>query len=205
MPIAAAPIIAAGISTLGGWFANRGRSQSSTPTLDPSLQSLQSTIQGMLQQRLAQPSALPAGYEAGEISNINRVFDLVGQRSANDLTARGLGTSPVAGVVEGNNQLARGSSIVELLQRIPMLNRQLQNDDLAMGSNLLAQGRGMTTQQSGNPAGGAFSNLAGMLGYLMESGRLGGRSTGVRNPNLPVTPGFPGGLPGTPIPIGWSG
>jgi len=178
------PLLGFGASALSGLFGGRGKTQTTTSTLDPTLGPLQSQVLQMITKRLSN-GGLPPGYEASQIGDINHVYDLVGQRSTNDLTSRGLGTSPVAGVVDANNQQARGGSIADLVRSLPMVARNFQNQDLGLASTLLGQGRGTTTTQSGNMAGGAFDELGTMLGFLIATGKLG---AGGGTPQLPGTP-----------------
>lgn len=190
---AAIPLVMLAATGVSGALANRKKTTASTtmPTVDPAFSGVQGLVLKNVTDRLSAPSALPAGYESNAIADTNRTFDLTSQRSANDLTARGLGTSPVAGVVEGNNQNARASSISQLINSLPFLNRQLQTEDLGLAGNLLNLGRGSTTTGTtpGNMVGGAFSSMASMMAYLYGKGAFGGGgSTG----GLNFTPAMPG-------------
>jgi hypothetical protein len=148
-------------------FGNKQKTQGTT---DPAYGGLQDMLLKMFQQKLSHPSSLPSGYEAGGISNINKTYDLIGQRSANDLTSRGLGTSPVAGVVEGNNQQARGSEITKFQQQIPLLNQQMQMQDMLHAMGLLGMGKGTQTTQGGG-LGGGLQSMGQILAYLYGGGQ----------------------------------
>jgi hypothetical protein len=177
------PLLASGVA---GFFGNKKKTttQTSTPSLDPKFGPLQSMLMEQTMGRL-RDGGMPKGYETGQIGEINNTFDLIGQRQGNDLTARGLGSSPVAGIVDANREQARGGEIVRMQRQIPQMARDNQLQDLMMSMGLLGQGRGNTTTQTdpGNPMGGAFSNFASMLGLLMGQGQLG---NGMKLPGQPV-------------------
>jgi hypothetical protein len=192
MPIPAALIAGAKfglpiLSGIAGFFGNKKKTSTSTsaPTLDPKFGPLQSLLLEQTMGRL-KDGGVPKGYETGQISEINNTFDLIGQGQANNLTARGLGSSPIAGAVDGNRELARGSEIVQMQRGIPQMARNNQLQDLMAAMGLLGQGRGstQTSTDPGNPMGGAFGNFASMLGLLMGQGAFGGG--GSKLPGLPV-------------------
>lgn len=177
MPFPLLPVAALGASALGGFFGNRKKTttQTSAPTLDPKFGPLQSLLMEQTMGRLRE-GGIPKGYETGQIGEINNTFDLIGKSQANNLTARGLGTSPIAGNVDANRELARGGEIVQMQRQIPQMARNNQLQDMMAAMGLLGQGRGQTSTSTdpGNPMGGAFSNFASMLGLLMGRGQLGG-------------------------------
>lgn len=169
-------IIGGGASIAGGALKNRGQqSSTSTPTLDPKLQPLQDLVQQMVTQRLSSGS-LPPGYETGGIKNINASYSGAGTALDADLTRRGLSTSPVAGTAMTKFQTSRAGDIGTFRANVPLVERQLQTEDLAGAGNLLATGRGVQSTSSvttGGGAAGAFTNLAGYLGYLQGRGAFG--------------------------------
>jgi hypothetical protein len=186
MPLPLLPLAGLAASALGGFFGNKSKTTTSTnkPTLDPKFGPLQSLLLEQTMGRL-KDGGMPKGYETGQIGEINNTFDLIGQKQGNDLTARGLGSSPIAGNVDANRELQRGGSIVQMQRQIPQMARDNQLQDLLMSMNLLGQGRGSTSTSTdpGNPMGGAFGNFASMLGLLMGRGQLGG---GAKLPGMPV-------------------
>lgn len=149
-------------SAIGGYFKNR--QQSSTT---PNYGSLQGLIESLMRQRL-QGSTDLSGYRSQGIQDTNHTFDLIGQSQANDLTARGLSTSPVAATVDATRQNARAGAISRFQNSIPLLQRQLQGDDLGMAARIF--GGSTTTGESGGGLAGSFTNLAAMLGYLQSTG-----------------------------------
>lgn len=163
------PVLGLGASAVGGALGNKS-TQTSTPTMDPAYGPLQSMILGQVQNRLANGTDL-SGYTGSGISNINQGYNAIKTSQNNDLTARGLASSPVAGAVDATRENARAGDIASFRNSIPLLQRQFQNEDLGSATNLLGLGRGVnTTGNYGGGAGGAATNLAGMLGYLTAQG-----------------------------------
>jgi hypothetical protein len=177
---AAVPIAMLGSSVIGGALANR-QQQQTTPTLDPRLQGLQSQVLQMIQGRLSNPTGVPAGYVGGGIRDINASYGAGQTATENALTSRGLGTSPIAGQADLAGQLARAGAIGTFRSNVPLVARQLQNEDLGLAGNLLGQGRGLaSTGQYGGGAGGAAEGLASMLGYLQALGKFPGQQQGAQ-------------------------
>ena len=105
MPIGASIWGPAALSFFGGLIANKQKS-SSKPNYGP----LHGLILDMMRKRLTGSTDL-SGYTAQGLQDTNHTFDLIGQSQGNDLTARGLGTSPVAGAVNATRENARGGAI----------------------------------------------------------------------------------------------
>lgn len=172
------PAIAGLASLLGGIFGNRSQTQSAStsPTMDPAYSPLQAMLLQQIMARIANPSKLPSGYEAGQIQGINQTYNQVGQSLDNRLTARGLGTSPVAGVGAATLEQGRAGDIVRMQQGLPLLERQMQDQDLASALQALSLGRGSTSTQTSpsNMAAGGMQSLSSMLAYLYGKGALGG-------------------------------
>jgi len=187
---AAIPLIAAGLSGIGGYMANRKKNQQTStntstqaPTaLSPEYASLQSAILPSIMKRM-NSSADMTGYETSGIDKINRTFDLSRQGLDADLTSRGLGSSPIAGAAMARNTNSRAGEISRFQSNIPMVQRQMEGDDLAMALQALGMGRSMsgnTTTSSGTSTSpsaggvaGAAGNMASMLGWLIGTGAFG--------------------------------
>lgn len=188
------PAITSIASLLGGIFGNKKRTQpsSTVPTLDPAFGGLQGLLMKQIMARLTNPSKLPTGYEAGAISGINNTYGLAQQSLDNRLTARGLGTSPIAGAGETNMQLGRAGEISRMQAGLPLIERQLQDQDLVSAQRLLGLGRGQTTTQTtpSNMVAGGLGSLSSMLAFLYGNGAFGG-GTAAGNP-LAAAP-LPGG------------
>lgn len=185
MPIpVAVPLIA---SFLGGLFGSKKGSKqtsSTVPTLDPAYSGLQSLILPMIQNRLKNPTGLPTGFESSGISAINRTYAAGNQSLENILSSRGLGTSPIAGSALARRDASRLSDISNFRTQIPIFEKQARDEDLATALQVLGLGRGSTTTYTeggggfGSALGGGIGSLAGMIGFLMASGLLGGKGGG---------------------------
>lgn len=163
-----------GASALGGIFGNRKKTQTTSTTLSPEAQSMNALIAPIIQQRLASSADL-SGYRNQGITDINKTYGNAQTALDANLTARGLSTSPAAVGANTNLQVGRAGSIAQLVNSLPLLQRQMQGDDLSMANQFSAlQPRTTTTTGNGNMLGGGFSDVGSMLGYLIGSGKLGG-------------------------------
>ena len=203
-----APLLLGGGSFLGGLFGNRNKQSSSSsssstnttmPSWDPAFTGLRDLIMPITMKRLTDPQSFSKQLGERGIADINRTYDLAEQGLGNRLTARGLGSSPVAGAGEGNLAGGRAGDIVGLLRDLPLIDRQIQDQDLNMAQNFLGMGRGMTstgtatntgtaTGSQGGGFGGGLQSMMSMLAYLYGSGAFGGG--GGAQPPIPST-GFP--------------
>lgn len=169
-------------------FTNR-----QTPTELPEWGELGNLLRSSVTQRLQQgPGQFLRGYEETGIGRINRTFDTLRQAQENSLTRRGLAGSPIAGASDLGLNLGRGSQIADFQSRIPLLERDIGNQDLGMamslfGSRPLGQtasgrssGQSETVQSPsimssimpllGMAAGlGAFQPLSGLFGQKSPS------------------------------------
>lgn len=187
------PGILSGASFLSGLFGNKKKAQQQTTTststpapLSPEYSALQAAIMPNIMKRLSAPApTLPAGYETGGIDTINQTFDLAGQNSQNDLTSRGLGTSPIASAVMGKHNAGRAGAISNFRTGIPLVEQNMQRDvenenmEMALRALGLSSGnRGTTnatvTQGNESPVAGGVGSLATMLGWLVGSGAFSG-------------------------------
>lgn len=188
-------LIGGGASVVGGALSKRS-TQSASPTYDPQSQKLRDLVYGQVTQRLNTPVDM-AGYGASGVSGINKTFGLAKQTSDNNLSARGLATSPVAANVDATRETGRATAVSNFRNSLPLLQRQLQTEDLTQASNLFASGRGGTsTLDTGGGGAGSFENLAAYLGYLQGKGLFtnkGAGATGLPG-QLPMPTGF--GTPG---------
>lgn len=168
-------LVGAGASVIGGALDNKS-SQTTSPTIDPAYQGLQGQILNMVQQRLATPLDT-SGYTANGVASINKNYDLTKQASDNNLTTRGLASSPVAGAVGGVAANARAGDISTFENSVPLLANQIQGQNISQAAGILGLGRGSTsTSASGGGAAGAATNLSQYLGYLTAKGAFKGGS-----------------------------
>lgn len=170
------PLALAAGSAIGGALANKKKDTASTlPQTVPEYQPLQDVILKQIMGRLTNPGGLPQSYAAEGVQGINHTYDLVSQGLSNNLTSRGLSTSPIAGSAIANLERGRAGDINHFQASLPLVARGLQDDDLSRAINVLGLGRGTTstgTTSSGGGVGGAATNLSQMLGYLYGTGAL---------------------------------
>ena len=158
-----------GLAGLGGYLNNTtgARTGLQAPVIAPEFQGLAGVLRQRALERLQSPIDT-SSLAAQGISGINDVYRGISQANKNNLTARGLATSPVAGVVDANTNLARGGQIASYLNQLPLIQQQLSNNDIAAGGDVLRFGTGSQTTLPGSALGGGLSNLAGMFGYLYQ-------------------------------------
>jgi hypothetical protein len=177
------PAALSGASAVGGALSNTKGARTSTymPTIAPEYKSLADLLRGRVEERMRKQFDA-SGMEASGISNINDVFRNVKTASDNNLTSRGLATSPVAGAVDTNLETARGGNIAEFLNSIPQIQRQYENDDLSNALNVLNLGRGTETVAPGSAVGSAFTSgvgsMARLLGMMHGQGTFGQKNQG---------------------------
>jgi hypothetical protein len=170
------PAVAGGIAgAIGG--TQGGRTATQMPTVARGYETFGDLLKNRIQQRLMTGADM-GGYEATGLQNINEAFGGAQQALDASLTSRGLGTSPVAGAAEGKLQQARGGEMARFLNTLPLLQREMQAQDIGMAQNQFQQaGLGQSATQPGGVLSGAFDNVASHLGYLntlKNAGMLGG-------------------------------
>lgn len=182
------PAALGGVSALGGLLENtkgartgtQTGTQTTTPGENPQFANMGNLLRSLYERRLNADVPLE-GYEASGLQGINDAFAGVQQNLDANLTSRGLATSPVAGAAQSNLQAARGGQMAQFLNNLPLLRRQLQDQDIAQASAFYsAQPRPTTTTQTGtfvqpgSAGGSAFSSAAEMIAYLAGKGLFGG-------------------------------
>ena len=78
-------------------------------------------------------------YSAQQTQGINQAYNNQSKALDEIMAARGLSTSPVAGVAQGNVGLQRTGQITNLQQSLPLLQNQLQLQNLAGATSLMSQ------------------------------------------------------------------
>lgn len=181
MPFPLIPLALGGLSFLGGALGNRKRTQTQTSTTrsstTPEAEGMNQMLMEMIRSRL-RGSADLSGYSAEGIKGINDTFGDVSTALSADLTARGLSDSPAAGAPLSRLAVGRGGAISQFRNSLPLLQRELQGDDLGMAARLYAmQPRTTTTTgtatQPGNMLGGGFSSMGLVLADLFMNGAFG--------------------------------
>lgn len=170
-----------GLSALGGVLSNRPKktTQTTTQTDSPEMATFRDQLLKLHQQRLGSSADL-SGYKAGGLQTINNTFGQAQTGLNAELTARGLSDSPAAVAPIANMAGARSGSMSQFLNSLPMLQRQLQGEDLQSASGFYGmQPRTTTTTGtgSGNMLGGGINSAADMLAFLYGSGMFGGKKT----------------------------
>lgn len=197
-----AAVIGGGASLLGGLLSGRkkARTQESTfqqtgtttPFFGPEFEELKQEQLNQILARLRQSTDL-SGFKAEGLSNINRQAQFSQQALENRLSSQGLLGSPVAGTAMANLELGRGGEQVRFLNQIPLLQREMQGQDLSQALALLGMGRGTTQTSSGTStgvvpgsgAGGGFQDLGLIIGLLSATGAFGGKK-----PPGPIIPSW---------------
>ena len=164
---------AIGGSALGGVLSNTqgARTSTSTPTISPEYKTLADLLRSRAEERLRSNFDI-GGIRAGGIQGINSVFSGLQQSSENNLTARGLATSPVAATVGTNLNTARGGSIIDFLNTLPAMQRQFQNQDMTAGQDILRSGTGLSSVGAGSALGSGLGSAAEMLALLRGMGAI---------------------------------
>ena len=187
------PAALGGASVAGGLLEGRKGARTQTTSQTPGqFGEIGELLKQKYQQKLTSPSALPAGYETTGIGNINQTYDLINESLRNKLTSRGLTGSPNEAAVMGRSELQRGGDIVRFQNQLPLLERDLQEQDLANAMKLYYGGTGTETVLPGSALGSGLSQGADILAYLYGSGAFGGGGGSIatapsRNP-LPQLP-----------------
>lgn len=195
-----------GLAALGGGLLNTAGARTSTSTStmtpgeNPQVAGIGSMLRNIYAAKLGAPTPL-AGYSANGLQNINDTFAGIKQNSDNNLTSRGLATSPVAATVDTNLDAARGGQMATFLNNLPLLQRQMQNEDLGSATNFYdAQPRPVTSSGTNvNPGSAVGAALAsGSMTMMKLLGILHGQ--GSFGPGSPVPQGsiYSGGGMGTP-------
>ena len=204
-----------GISGLGGLFGNRQQQQnqnintsgsqtggytgSTTPNLNPQAQGL---LDPMISKYMSMLGGTDlSGYQAGGVSDINKMANICNQNIQENLASRGV-FGPAASTAYAGSEGQRTGDISKFNQSIPLLQQQLTQQALQTGQglfNMIPYGQsqqGTTEQQNqqqqravgtspGNMLGGLFNTLGGILPQLYGMGLFsgGGQNPAPFNPN----------------------
>lgn len=202
----AVPLIGAGVSALAGYFGSKKKTQTnltetsnasssgtslgtesgrsiSGPQLSPAYQTFLDKLISSYS-NLAGPVNLRP-YAAQQIQGINRANQLSSQSVNNILAARGLSTSPVAGAIQAGQESNRIGSIINLQQQIPLLQRQIELENLGAARGMAALLPSLSptvTDYSGQRTGATTGISSGVTNRVgTESGTSGGGAGGIFN------------------------
>lgn len=172
------------LATIGSGVAGALSSGPQTTTVTPNENPAYATLGDMLRQRAKQRLAGSfdlGGYTASGIGNINEAFTGFGDTLNNELTSRGLASSPVAASAMSNADIARRGNIAQFLNTLPQVQRQIESqnfNDAAGFYNAAPQGQTQVTEQPGGALAGGIGSAAEMLAFLAGQGLIGGGETG---------------------------
>lgn len=169
-------------TTFGNTSNSASLSQSQIDSLLKSLSELSSTSttnpnlspehQALINNLISKYSALTnkpvdmSGYQTQQTQNINRNSNLSKQAVDSVMAARGLTTSPVSGTSDANIEASRVSQINNMAQGIPLLQNQMENQNLQGAvalSNSIPHGSTTTgfQSQSGTQQGSQTGTQSG--------------------------------------------
>ncbi len=205
------------LDTLSNFLTNLTQQQAGTtgvmPTLSPETYYLMHQLMGRYQ-GMAAPSL--TGYEAQQTGNINQLANTQQQALNNILAARGLSTSPVAATAQAGVEQNRLNQIANVKQSLPLLQNQLNLQNLAGASAFFSaipkgtltttnqQVTGQTTGQQTGSQTGTSQQTGTTKGTTSEKGTsgggLGGLLTGAGVGLATLLPYLLGNIPGLKIP-----
>lgn len=196
---AVASLISAWIAKSKGSSSQAGSSSTTTSsTIDPRFQPLLDKLLNTAGRNAANPYQLPAGYEVAGANNVNRAFEGATQNLENKLAGSGQLQSPAGAAGEATLEGARGATLADFQNSLPMLREQRGAELLKSASSLLPFGVGSTsvTNSTGSgtttPPNNAAANSINNLAYLWAQYQAGRPA-----PTDPyMKPGYGPGMPG---------
>jgi len=189
----AIPLAISGISALAGILGNRKKSatqentttqnssgtqltdSSSTPMLTPEALGAYSQLFPALQNRVQQGADI-SGYRDAGLRNINSSGEGARNRIIQALAARGLSNSPASAAILARQGDAQASESSNFLNNIPLLQRQMQGQDLdqllraasALPTGMRNVGSVSTTGSATSKSTGTATQPGDMLGGLFS-------------------------------------
>lgn len=177
-------LTAGGYSPYGPQTTTNTSSGYSSSTSDPHItaeyQPLESSLRGIVQGRLNSPSSLPAGYAENAVRSINDSYAGANQAAINAAGRKGLSGQQTYALASPT-QTARAGQIADLRGNIPLLERQMQNQDLSLAQALTqAFGRGETTNTRYGQTGSTTAppNIQNLMALLLGPGPNASMQTG---------------------------
>ena len=154
------PLIASGVSALGGALSNRSSKSTSTttPTIAPEYAGLQGDLMKQITERMANPGAGVEPLRLGLMEGVNRKFKALPGKLTTQLAGRGFAKSGQLGQGFKGLELERMGEQGDIATKMAELTLDRGDSGLSMAMQMLGLGRGATTEstQPGNKAGGAF-------------------------------------------------
>jgi hypothetical protein len=143
--------------------------QTSMPVISQQYQALEGQLRKAIGDKLTRGASLPPGYAQSQIRATNESF--APQETALRNRAAQLGI-PASQLLTGSPvEFQRAGALANQAAQLPLLERQMQNEDLAQAQGLTqAFGRGEhqvgSTSQYGNTSQTGPANIGGILSYL---------------------------------------
>lgn len=187
-------------STSTGTTSSQGggsQSYSNRPVITGEYQGIDALMRGIMTGRLSNPSSLPAGYASNQARAINESYEGADAAARNMAASRGLSGEQAYAIASPANR-ARAGALADMRGNIPLLERQMQNEDIniarglqqAFGTGQQGQSTSSTWNQ-GSSSGSqtnpfSASDLSALMNVLapkapMQSGQTGtsGVATGL--------------------------
>jgi len=170
------PLIASGVSALGGALANRKSTSTSTnmPTVAPEYAGLQGDLIKGITERMSNPTAGIEPVRLGLMEGVNRRYKTLPGKVSTALAQRGFAQSGQTGAALKGVELARMGEQSDIATRMAEFGLSRGDQGLDMAMRLLGMGTGQTatTTQPGNRLGGAFGAGSETLSTLMMLDKL---------------------------------
>lgn len=184
------------VSTSQGTTSSTGGSSfSNMPVITGQYAPLDELMRGIMTRRLSGGSSLPQGYASSAARAINQSYAGADAAARNLAARRGLSGEQTYAVASPANA-ARAGALADMQAQIPLLERQLQNEDIGITQGLqsaFGRGeRGNTSQWSQGQSSGTQTSpftagdLSGLMSILAPPSPMQGTQTG--------TSGFATGL-----------
>jgi hypothetical protein len=167
-----------------------GGHQSTTPTITGNYQGIDALMRNIMTGRLGSPSSLPAGYASNRTRAINQSYEGADQAARNMAASRGLSGEQAYAVASPSNR-ARAGDIADMRGEIPLLERQMQNEDVQLAANLqkmFGTGQDTTSSQwsSGQSSGSqtnpfSADDLSALMRIMVPPSPQQGTQTGTSN------------------------
>jgi hypothetical protein len=117
---------------------NQQYSGTTTPTEQPGWGGLTETLRNQILNNLQNPQVVPDQYAATGIGNVNQTYKTLGQSLQSKLVSRGLTGAGIEGNAMTTLENARGGGVVDVLNEVPKLQRQWNQEDLMNAMKMYA-------------------------------------------------------------------
>lgn len=148
-------------TTTGSTSSRGGSTYSNRPDITAEYQPLDELMRGIMTGRLAGGSSLPAGYASNAARGINESFEGADAAARNLAARRGLSGEQSYAVASPVSR-ARAGALADMRGSLPLLERQMQNEDIGITQGLQsAFGRGESGQSRNWQSGTSSSQSQG--------------------------------------------